>query len=83
MCQPAERESVMRQHSSSSLEAGMAMGLRPCPVPSGKDCREHQRTPGAVLPFCFLFSSRDRFYFGSEHSLEREQLKPWVLGIKI
>lgn len=46
-------------------------------------CQEHPRNPTAVPTAYFLFSSWDRFYLGLELSLERKQLKPWELGIKI
>lgn len=45
----------------------------------------HTGNPRSNAALLFLVVQPRKFYFGSEHSLEREkeQLKPWVLGIKI
>lgn len=57
------------------LEGAERLG-RLCPVRSSRDHEEHREgASGAMLLFCFLFSSQDRFYSRSEHSLEKEQLK--------
>lgn len=68
------RVKAARGDVSSSSQAGTVIGSHPRPAVEQQGLGSER--PGAreqCLAFCFLFRSRDRFYFGSELSLERER----------